>query len=120
MNRLIPLFLGLFVLGGTQALAQTNTAESANEMRMAYESKGIHFDQVQSMIATVTQQDEQPSSELLMDFLRTIETFQAEGAPVPMSEAWLERWTGSYGITNEQAQDLYKVALRFALQPRRE
>ena len=55
-----------------------------------------------------------------MDFLRTIETFQAEGAPVPMSEAWLERWTDSYGVTDEQAQDLYKVALRFALQPRRE
>ena len=61
MNRLIPLFIGLFVLGSTQALAQINTAESTNEIRLAYESKGIHCDQVQSRIATVTQEDAQPS-----------------------------------------------------------
>ena len=120
MKRLTFLFASMCVLIGTQVHAQSNPAASSIEVRKAYESQGIHFEQVQSMITTVTQREGKPSPELLMDFLRTIETCKAEGAPVPMSEDWLNRWIYTHEVTNEQAQDLYKVALRFALQPRRE
>jgi len=50
--------------------------------------------------------------------LRTMESMKGAGAPVPMSEALLNEWVNVHGLTNEHAQDLYKVALRFALQHR--
>ena len=120
MKQLTFLFACICMLAGNLALAQSNPADASINVRKAYESQGIHFDQVQSMISTVTQMEAEPAPELLMDFLRTIETFKAEGAPVPMSEDWLNRWINTHGVSNEQAQDLYKVALRLAVQPRRE
>lgn len=120
MNRLLSLAFCIGLFGIAPLFAQSNTAPTPESMRSAYESRGIHFDQVQSMIQMVTETDAVPAPAMLQDFLRTIETFQAEGAPVPMTDEWLNKWVNTYNVSSEQAQDLYKVALRFALQPRRE
>jgi len=38
---------------------------------------------------------------------------------VPMDDAILNAWQDDFEITSAQAQDLYKVAIRFALQDQR-
>lgn len=109
--------IGLLV--GLSASAQTNPEPSSVSVQALYEAKGIHFTHVQSMVQMIATPESQPSEELLVDFLRTVETAQHEGAPVPMSTEWQNRWMANYNLTATQAQDLYKVAVRFALQPAR-
>jgi hypothetical protein len=117
MKHLFSVTLLTFALGITATFGQSTPSETA-DIRSSYEAQGINFDQVQSMIETVTNYALEPNEAVMADFLRTIATFQAAGAPVPMTEEWLTNWTTAHSITNEQAQDLYKVALRFGLQRR--
>ena len=117
MKPLFSITLLTFALGITSAFGQSASDETA-DIRSSYEAEGINFDQVRSMVEMVTNNALEPNEAVMADFLRTIASFQAAGAPVPMTEAWLTHWTTAYAITNEQAQDLYKVALRFGLQQR--
>jgi hypothetical protein len=117
MKHLFSVTLLTFALGITAAFGQSTPVETA-DIRSSYEAQGFNFDQVRSMVETVTNNALEPNAGVMADFLRTIGTFQAAGAPVPMTEEWLTHWTTAYAITNEQAQDLYKVALRFGLQRR--
>ena len=48
--------------------------------------------------------------------LRAMEGMKYANEPLPMTESTLTLWTQDYGLTIEQAQDMYKVAVRFALQ----
>ena len=116
MKHLFSVALFTLALGVTSAFGQT-TAGIA-DIKSSYEAQGINFDQVRSMVETVTNNSLEPNEAVMADFLRTIASFQAAGAPVPMTEEWLTHWTTVHAITNEQAQDLYKVALRFGLQRR--
>jgi len=117
MKQLFSVALFTLALGVTAAFGQSTPNETLN-IKSSYEAQGINFDQVRSMVETVTNNALEPNEAVMADFLRTIDSFQAAGAPVPMTEEWLNHWTTAYGITNEQAQDLYKVALRFGLQRR--
>jgi len=117
MKHLFSVALFTLALGVTAAFGQSTPNETLN-IKSSYEAQGINFDQVRSMVETVTNNALEPNEAVMADFLRTIDSFQAAGAPVPMTEEWLNHWTTAYGITNEQAQDLYKVALRFGLQRR--
>lgn len=117
MKHLFSVALFTVALGVTSAFGQSTPDETAG-IKASYEAQGINFDQVRSMVETVTNNALKPSEAVMADFLRTIASFQAAGAPVPMTEDWLTHWTTAYSITNEQAQDLYKVALRFGLQRR--
>ena len=109
--------IAFFALGITSAFGQSTPDETA-DIRSSYEAQGINFDQVRSMVETVTNNSLEPNEAVMADYFRTIASFQAAGAPVPMTEEWLNHWTTTHGITNQQAQDLYKVALRFGLQRR--
>ena len=117
MKHLFSVALFTLALGVTAAFGQSTPNETL-KIKSSYEAQGINFDQVRSMVETVTNNALEPNEAVMADFLRTIDSFQAAGAPVPMTEEWLNHWTTAYGITNEQAQDLYKVALRFGLQRR--
>ena len=117
MKHLFSVALFTLALGFTTAFGQSASDESA-DIKSSYEVQGINFDQVRAMVETVTNNELEPNEAVMADFLRTIASFQAAGAPVPMTEEWLIHWTTTYSITNEQAQDLYKVALRFGLQRR--
>lgn len=117
MKHLFSVALYTLALGITSALGQL-TPDETTGIKSSYEAQGINFDQVRSMVETVTNHELEPNEAVMADFLRTIALFQAAGAPVPMTEEWLTHWTTAYTITNEQAQDLYKVALRFGLQRR--
>lgn len=117
MKQVISAFLLMFVLGTSAAFAQSTPA-STSGIQSSYEAKGINYEQVRSMVQTVTSQSLEIDDAVMADFLRTIALFQAAESPVPMSDEWLNHWTNAYSITNEQAQDLYKVALRFGLQRR--
>lgn len=117
MKHLFSVALFTLALGVTAAFGQSTPNETL-DIKSSYEAQGINFDQVRSMVETVTNNALEPNEAVMADFLRTIGSFQAAGAPVPMTEEWLNHWTTAYGITNEQAQDLYKVALRFGLQRR--
>jgi acyl-CoA thioesterase len=107
------------LLGSISVFAQSDDSASRATVQAAYEAKGIHFEHVNAMVQMIATPDSQPSTELLTDFLRTIETAQHEGAPSPMTAEWQDRWMSTYNLTAEQVQDLYKVAVRFALQPGR-
>ena len=117
MKHLFSVALFTLALGVTAAFGQSTPNETLN-IKSSYEAQGINFDQVRSMVETVTNNALEPNEAVMTDFLRTIDSFRAAGAPVPLTEEWLNHWTTAYGITNEQAQDLYKVALRFGLQRR--
>lgn len=117
MKHLFSVALFTLTFGATSVLGQSTPNETA-DIKSTYEAQGINFDQVRSMVETVTNNALEPNEAVMADFLRTIGSFQAAGTPVPMTEAWLTHWTTVHAITNEQAQDLYKVALRFGLQRR--
>lgn len=117
MKQLFSAALFVLALGVTSVFGQS-TPDKTADIKSSYEAQGINFDQVRSMIETVTNNALEPNEAVMADFLRTIALFQAAGAPVPMTEEWLTHWTTAYAITNEQAQDLYKVARRFGLQRR--
>lgn len=117
MKQVISSLFLLLVIGASAALAQSTPASTA-DIQSSYEAKGINYEQVRSMVQTVTGQSLETDDAVMADFLRTISSFQAAESPVPMSDEWLNHWTNDYSITNEQAQDLYKVALRFGLQRR--
>lgn len=117
MKHLFSVALFTLAISLTASFGQSTPNETL-EIKSSYEAQGINFDLVRSMVETVTNNALEPNEAVMADFLRTIDSFQAAGAPVPMTEEWLNHWTTAYGITNEQAQDLYKVALRFGLQRR--
>lgn len=117
MKHIISTVLLTIVLGTFSVSAQSTSVSSA-EIKANYEAQGINFDQASSMVEMVTNNALEADAKVMADFLRTIATFQAAGVPVPMNEEWLNHWTTEYALTNEQAQDLYKVALRFGLQRR--
>jgi hypothetical protein len=117
MKHFFSATLLTLVFSATSAFGQSTPVETA-DIKSSYEAQGINFDQVRSMVETVTNNALEPTEAVMADFLRTIASFQAAGTPVPMTEEWLTHWTMAYAITNEQAQDLYKVALRFGLQRR--
>ena len=117
MKHLFSVALFTLALSITSASGQSTPDEIA-DIKSSYEAQGINFDQVRSMVETVTNNALEPNEAVMADFLRTIASFQAAGAPVPMTEEWLTHWTTVHATTNEQAQDLYKVALRFGLQRR--
>ena len=107
------------LLGSLSAFSQSNDSAALTNVQAAYEAKGIHFEHVNALVQMIAKPESQPSAALLTDFLRTIETAQHEGAPSPMTAEWQDRWMSTYNLTAEQVQDLYKVAVRFALQPGR-
>lgn len=117
MIRTFLLMTGLLI--GLSASAQTKSEPAVSPVQAAYEAKGIHFAHVHSMVQLIAAPESEPTEELLMDFLRTIETAQHAGAPAPLSTEWQNRWMATYNLTAEQVQDLYKVAVRFAFQPGR-
>ena len=117
MKHLFSVALFTLALGVTAAFGQS-TPNQTLDIKSSYEAQGINFDQVRTMVETVTNNTLEPNEAVMADFLRTIASFQAAGAPVPITEEWLNHWTTAHAITNEQAQDLYKVALRFGLQRR--
>lgn len=108
------------LLGNLSAFAQSDDSASRASVQAAYQAKGIHFEQVNALVQMIATPESQPSSELLTDFLRTIETAQLEGVPSPMAAAWQDRWMSTYNLSVEQVEDLYKVAVRFAFQPGRD
>jgi acyl-CoA thioesterase len=112
-------FMTTCLLGSLSAFAQIDDSASRATVQAAYEAKGIHFEHVNAMVQMIAAPESEPSAELLKDFLRTIETAQQEGAPSPMSAEWQDRWMSTYNLSAEQVQDLYKAAVRFALQPGR-
>lgn len=112
-------FLTTCLLGSLYGFAQGDVSNSVATVQSAYEAKGIHFAHVNSMVQLIATPESDPSAEMLTDFLRTIENAQQAGAPLPMTPEWQNRWMATYNLTVEQTQDLYKVALRFALQPAR-
>jgi hypothetical protein len=117
MNKVI-LFLFALTLGANiHATAQE--AVNTSEIESIYAKAGFNYEHVNSMANQITQSEDPMAPGLAVSMLRTMESMKGAGAPVPMSEELLNEWVNVHGLTNEHAQDLYKVALRFALQHRK-
>lgn len=117
MIRKFFLMTGLLV--GLSAVTQAQSSPSVDPVQVAFEAKGIPFTQVASMLQMIATPYSQPSADMLLDFLRTIESVQEAGTPLPISSEWQNHWMSAYKLTDDQVQDLHKVAVRFALQPAR-
>ena len=117
MNKVIFFLFALILGANVHASAQE--AVNTSEIESIYAKAGFNYEHVNSMANQITQSEEPMAPGLAVSMLRTMESMKGAGAPVPMSEALLNEWVNVHGLTNEHAQDLYKVALRFALQHRK-
>lgn len=113
--------LALNLLFAFSLLAQSGIAQEDNQSIEAtqaqVEKAGINFDHLSSMIEQITGSEaDQPICQAM---LRSVLTIRSAGQPLPMDDATLNTWQDDFEITSAQAQDLYKVAIRFALQDQR-
>lgn len=116
MKQLTLLLFIAFSLFAQLGLAQ-NDAQSIEVTKAQVKQAGVNFDHLSTMIEQIT--GSEAENPICQAMLRSILTIRSAGQPVPMDDAALTAWQESFGITSAQAQDLYKVAVRFALQDQR-
>lgn len=116
MKQLAILLFVAFSLYAHLGLAQ-NDSQSLEATKAQVEEAGVNFDQFTSIIEQIT--GSKADNPICHAMLGSILTIRSAGQPVPMDDAKLTTWQESFDITSAQAQDLYKVAVRFALQEQR-
>lgn len=114
-QTLRTIFFALLVGTGGSLLAQSQSNEAV-PLKSQFESNGINYDQVLSITEQIIGSNNDVSPALLTSMLRNITIIKDQGSPMPMSDELLNDWMVDFEMTNEQAQDLYKVIIRFALQ----
>jgi hypothetical protein len=116
MKQLALLLLIAFSLLAHSGIAQEDN-QSIEATKAQVEKAGVNFDHLSSMIEIIT--GSEADHPIAQAMLRSILTIRSAGQPVPMDDATLNAWQSDFEITSAQAQDLYKVAIRFALQDQR-
>ena len=114
MNKILLFFFAL-VLGSNANLSAQSGMNQAS-IEAAYTEAGFNYEHVNSIASQITQSEENMAVGLAVSMLRAMEGMKDANEPLPMTESTLTLWTQDYGLTIEQAQDMYKVAVRFALQ----
>ena len=102
-----------------QEIAWSQTAISTEEIQLIYEANGFHFEQVEHIVALISEKESEELPALMEQVFRVMQSIQKADAPVPMETELLNTWVDQFQITSEQAQDVYKVAIRFALEGNR-
>jgi len=113
----LTLLLFIAFSGLVQSGLAQNDAQSIEATQVQAEKAGVNFDHLSSMIEQIT--GSEADNPICQAMLRSILTIRSAGQPVPMDDVTLTAWQESFEITSAQAQDLYKVAVRFALQDQR-
>lgn len=111
-----------FILSLTWSIAligQTELSDNNSILAAWCLKMDLHPDQVSSMLVNIVGEDNMHLEDLTSAFMNKTEAIRREGSILPMEDFDLLLWTESFGLSNEQAQDLYKVAIRFALQGER-